>query len=184
MASMSAPAIKGSIPECLDAMSRSGNARDLLKGLQGGIEALRARNFENLTDAFAKFLFAPIFPDTKRARAITAYLKSRWFDHSSESAYFPELQPVAPIYAEGVLNTIALSLRGRGKPTPIDAWWIIDHQDFEMINLVSKQQITLLIATPRPIRIADKAPLIFGETEVWSTKRSKVDRSQFIRKAR
>jgi hypothetical protein len=176
-ATTAAPAIKGSIPECLDAMSRHADGRALLKQLQEGIEALRGKDFEGLADAFAKNLYTPIYRDPKRSRALTAYLTKYWFDQSSPAAYFPDLQPIAPMYAEGILTTITLSLRGRGKPTPIDGWWVINHQGFQMINLVSKQQITLLIATPRPITFKDKAAPQLGETEVWTTRRSRVESS-------
>jgi hypothetical protein len=175
------PAFKGAIPECLDAMSRRSDARDLMKNLQGGIEALREKGFENLANAFARHMFAPIYQQTKRSRAISGYLRKCWFDESSEFAYFPALQPIAPVYAEGILTTLRLSLRAKGNPTPIDAWWVIDHQSFEMINLVSKQQITLIIATPRPGLIKKARPGL-GETEVWTTKLSKPENIQFIRK--
>jgi len=181
-AKTAAPAIKGSIPECLDAMSRHADGRALLKQLQEGIEALRGKDFDGLADAFAKNLFAPIYQDPKHARAVAAYLTKYWFDHSSPNAYFPELQPIAPTYAEGVLTTITLSLRGRGRPKPIDGWWIIDHQGFQMINLVGARQITLLIATPRPITFKDKAKPRLGESEVWTTKRSGIESLQFLRK--
>lgn len=174
------PAIKGAIPECLDAMSRHDNARELMKRLRKEIEALRGNAFRTLTNTFAKYLFAPIYQKPKRSQAITGYLGKYWFDESSEFAHFPELQPIAPVYAEGILTTLRLSLRAKGSPTPIDAWWLIDHQSFEMINLVSKQQITLIIATPRPGLIKKARPAL-GETEVWTTKRSKVESIQFIR---
>lgn len=179
--SMQTPALKGAIPECLDAISRSDNARELMKRLQSAIESLRKRSFLNLTDAFAKHLFAPAFRDAKRSRAVADYLEKYWFDGSSDAAYFPDLQPIAHLYAEGILTTLRLSLRTRPKPTPIDAWWLLDHRDFEMINLVSNQQITLLIATPRPGLVRKARPTL-SQTEVWTTKRSKVASLQFIRK--
>jgi hypothetical protein len=179
--SMQAPALKGAIPECLDAASRSDNARQLLKNLQAGIESLRKTSFENLTDVFVKHLFTPTFKDSKRTRAIADYLEKHWFDASSDSAYFRDLQPIAPLYAEGILTTLKLSLRTRPKPTPIDAWWLLDHHGFELINLVSDRQITLLIATPRP-GIFSKAKPTLGQTEVWTTKRSRIASVQFVRK--
>jgi hypothetical protein len=175
------PAIKGAIPECMDTMSLRSDARALMMNLQDEIEALRDKGFANLANAFGKRLFAPIYQDLKRSRAITGYLKKYWFDESSEFAYFPGLQPIAPVYAEGILTTLRLSLRAKGSPTPIDAWWLVDRQGFEMINLVSKQQITLIISTPRPGPIMKARPQL-GATEVWTTKRSKVENIQFVRK--
>jgi hypothetical protein len=41
-----------------------------------------------------------------------------WFDRTSEDLYFPQCQPIAPIFAEGVLKTLELSLNGKGDPVP------------------------------------------------------------------
>src|SRR5690242_16505724 len=99
LAPTAAPAVKGAIPECLDAMSRHRNARQMLTRLQRQIEGLRGKSFEGLTGVFAKYLFAPIYRKPKLSQALTDYLDQHWFDHSSGAAYFPELQPIAPLYA-------------------------------------------------------------------------------------
>lgn len=177
-----ASAIKGSIPECLDAMSRNENARALMERLVSALEASAESAFYDLAEVFARHLFAPVYA-RRSTVGIVAYLNERWFEPTSKSAYFPEFHPIAPLYAEGVLTTLRLSLRAGGKPVPIDAWWLPGHEGFEMINLVSPQQITLLIATPRPPHLL-KAPPSLGEVEVWTTKRAKIDTVRFVQTPR
>ncbi len=177
-----ASAIKGSIPECLDAISRGENARALMERLAKAIEASAKGDFRDLAEVFAKHLFAPAY--VRRSTVdLVAYLRERWFEPTSRSAYFPEFHPIAPLYAEGVLTTLRLSLQGGDKPVPIDAWWLPGHEGFEMINLVSPHQITLLIATPRPPHLL-KAPPSLREVEVWTTKRAKVDTVRFVQAPR
>jgi hypothetical protein len=50
----------------------------------------------------------------------------------------------------GLLKTIEESLKGQPDPLPIDSWWLIGHDRFEVITLISKQLATMLVATPRP----------------------------------
>jgi len=177
-----ASAIKGWIPECLDALSREKNARALMERLVLALEASAESAFQDLSKVFAERLFAPFYARRSTAQVV-AYLDERWFEPSSRSAYFPEFHPIAPLYAEGVLTTLRLSLRGGGDPVPIDAWWLPGHEGFEMINLVSPQQITLLIATPRPPHLF-KALTSLREVEVWTTKRAKIDTVRFTQAPR
>ena len=50
----------------------------------------------------------------------------------------------------GLLKNIEESLKGQPDPLPIDSWWLIGHDRFEVITLISKQLATMLVATPRP----------------------------------
>ena len=165
---------KGPVPYCLDELSTRPNARSQLQELQTAIEGLRADDFRGLENVFGEYLFAPAsFAADKGAQAVSM-LNRHWFDEKSAEAYFPSLQPIAPIYAQGVLKTLELSLSGRPAPVPIDAWWIMGYDGFELINLYNNRQVTLLIATPAPPKIIRK--LLGDRTEVWTTGRGIVTR--------
>src|SRR5260370_31003140 len=98
---------------------------------------------------------AHVSPDAGQRRRIVAHLNAYWFDAAAPKPFFPT-EPVARIYAEGVLETLDLSLKG--KPTvPIEAWWVLDSAEFRMLNLADVKDgvtvgrsVTLLIMTPRP----------------------------------
>jgi len=142
---------KGAIYAGLDRMSVRPNARELLKGLAGAIQDKASDGFPSMEATFDQYLFAPLNMDEARSAASMSYLKEFWFDPASKNAYFPHHQPIAPICAMGLLKVIEESLKGDPNPLPIDSWWLMDHTDFEVITLVSKQQVTMLVATPRPL---------------------------------
>jgi hypothetical protein len=87
---------------------------------------------------------------------------------------------VAQIYAEGVLETLELSLKGSGRPIPINAWWVLDADEFKMLNFANLKDgvtvggdVTLLIMTPRPTRSGRAAPpwILGDEAEAYVTAR-------------
>ena len=166
------PAVKGAIPECLDEISTRPNARELMENLKKAIEGIAALDFHGLQVAFEKLLFQQIYPPSISVDKLTDYLKRHWFDAASNEAYFPDLQPIAPVYAAGVVKTLELSLQGAPDPIPIDAWWLLGHHTIEMINLVTSRQVTLLIATPRPPISRKFRRILSDKTEAWSTGRT------------
>jgi hypothetical protein len=151
---------KGAIYFGLDQMSVRRDARQLLRRLARAVGAKARRGFPDLEKTFDEYLFAPLRMSAARSDASMAYLKRYWFDPNSKDAYFPEYQPIAPICAMGLLKVIEESLKGRPRPLPIDAWWLMNHTTFEAITLVSRNQVTMLVATPRPL---GPAP-----TAIWS----------------
>jgi hypothetical protein len=102
-------------------------------------------------------------------------LKANWFDADSPEAYFPH-QPVAEIYAQGVLKAIELSLKGQ-RTIPLNSWWIVDSQEVKMLALadINEQgvtvggRVTLLILTPRPRGEGERTrtPILGDEAEAW-----------------
>jgi hypothetical protein len=121
-----------------------------MERLARAISDTATNDFRDLDKTFDQYLFSPLNMAAARTVSNLSYLKQYWLDGDSPHAYFTEFQPVAPIMAMGILKVIEESLKGQPQPKPIDAWWIIDHIDFEVISLVSSQQVTMLLATPRP----------------------------------
>ena len=54
----------------------------------------------------------------RRRHIMRSRVTGNWFDRTSEDLFFPQCQPIAPIFAEGVLKTLELSLNGKGDPVP------------------------------------------------------------------
>lgn len=151
---------KGPVLHYLDEMSRRPDARTLLQQLHGGIAENSGNNFVNLHQILDQHLLSPLKVGSATIAAISDYLHKHWTDEHSADTYFPEFQPIAAIVAEGLLKTLELSLAGEPNPRPIDAWWLLDYSDVRVVNLVSPQQVTLLIKTPRP-----ELP---HPTDIWS----------------
>jgi hypothetical protein len=158
--------IKGPVPFCLDQASVGRGARARLEQLRDAIRALEDKKYVGLQKVFRDLLFVWEGFDQGEAKSIAEHLKVHWFDANSREAYFPgQKPPVVETYAEGLLQTLELSLYGAPDPVPINAWWVLDHKDkVVMANLATvdrgvtvSDNVTLLILTPRPPD-ADKAP--------------------------
>ena len=156
---------KGPVPFCLEEMSKQPNARANLDSLGKAIEGLRSSNFFGLEKVFEAQLFQPTNFDPQQIAPATQSLEAHWFNENSPDAYFPDFQPIAQIYAEGVLKALELSLKGLPDPIPIESWWVMGFSRVEMINLATSRQITLLIATPAPPVIVRK--MLGSQSEVW-----------------
>lgn len=151
---------KGPILYFLDMMSRRPDGREMLESLSEALIASRREEFADIVSICQNYLFRPLEMPDDLCEAIAKYLNQYWFDLESNDVYFPSLQPVAPILGEGIIKSIELSVkegnrgksRKRAKPgaMPIDSWWLVDHPDVKVVNLVSPQQITHLFMTPRP----------------------------------
>jgi hypothetical protein len=161
---------KGPLVHCLDELSKRPDARERLEELQAALLTLRSSDYRRLEEVFEEHLFSHVYDDVQKIRNYRRYLRDYWFDETLATAEFSELQPIAPVYAEGVIKTLDLSLgeSPRARPKRIDAWWIVDHPKVEMINLVNENCVTLLIATPRP-KLLNPAGIWSERAEAWST---------------
>ena len=158
---------KGPVTICLDRISIRPDARARLEALRQAISALAPAGYRGLEGAFARHLFPDFFTADQIAR-LSDYLGRYWF--SEATGMWPEFQPIAPIYATGLLHTLNISLASKGHPLPIDSYWILNHHQVEMINLVSARQVTLLICTPSPVEVAPSG-MWSEESEAWVTNR-------------
>jgi hypothetical protein len=161
------PVAKGAVTRCLDEISVMRDARDRLTALRSAIQALRGAQFRGLEDVFAEHLFRVIYrPEV--VEALREYLRRYWFDEAT--GWWPTAQPVAPIYALGLLQALNVSLEAKGDPLPFDSYWIVGHHTVQLITLASPRQLTLLIATPTT---PEPAPAgIAGESSAaWVTTR-------------
>jgi hypothetical protein len=151
------PCAKGTICYCLDEFSKGPRARSRIAKLRDAIARL-APSYAGLTEVFDEYLVAHVIADADQRRRIVAHLNAYWFDAVQPRPFFPTM-PVARIYAEGVLETLDLSLKGGRRPVPINAWWVLDSAEFRMLNFADVRDgvtvggnVTLLIMTPRPGR--------------------------------
>jgi hypothetical protein len=158
---------KGPVTRCLDDLSVRADARESLVALRQGILGLRDQSYRGLEEVFATYLF-PGFYNAGQIEHITRYLGTNWF--SQATGWWPAFQPIAPIYAIGLLQTLDVSLAGEGTPRPIDSYWIIGHDQVELINLANPRQVTLLIATPSPPELA-LGGIMSESSEAWVTLR-------------
>lgn len=169
---------KGPVFVGLDAMSVHMNARSMLGQLATAIDARKSSNYSDLDQVFAQFIFTPLgMTEALRPEAL-AYLHSTWYDASSKDNFFPQDQPIGPIIGMGFLKTIDISLKGTAAPLPIDSWWLMDHTDFEVINFVSLQQVTMLVCTPRPEGAVPTA-IMAPTAEAYTTGRLGVETRKF-----
>jgi hypothetical protein len=168
------PCAKGWVPYGLDECSKGRGARSRLNRLNEAI-ALLAPSYQGLEAVFNTYLLSRIISNPSVRERVVDYLKIHWFDPASPEAYFPQ-QPVAQIYAQGVLKALELSLNGR-RTVPIDAWWVLDSEAIKMLTLADadergmtvSSQVTLLIVTPRPKSDGQTTttPILGDEAEAW-----------------
>jgi hypothetical protein len=161
---------KGAICYCLDEFSKGPGSRSRLAKLRKAIADL-APAYAGLAEVFDEYLVSHVFASADTRRSILEHLKERWFDANSRTTYFPRT-PVSRIYAEGLLQTLDLSLKGGGRTVPINSWWVLDSAKFRMLNFADVKDgmtvggnVTLLIMTPRPKggRRGAVPPWILGE---------------------
>jgi hypothetical protein len=136
---------KGPVTSCLDLLSVQPGAAASLTALKEALVAIRGAQYGGLEDVFAKYLFAPFYTPPQ-IKDITDYLHTNWFNETT--GWWPAFQPIAPIYGDGLLETLRISLSTPGTPLPIDSYWVIGDGQVQLINLQSPNQVTLLITTP------------------------------------
>jgi hypothetical protein len=171
---------KGPIVRALDEVSTRNDARQILTTLKDNIKAdvtypfatdpsdETRPDFPHLTNVLKDYLLT-YWSGVASKQALddmANYLDRYWFgDQPREYAGFP----TRGIYGMGLLKAIDSSLRGQPAPRPIDAYWYIHADRFEVISLESPRQVTLLISTPTPVssRYAGRSPM--GACEAWVT---------------
>jgi hypothetical protein len=163
-------AAKGPVPLCLEEISKGDGARRRLDTLRTNLAAL-APSYRGLAAVFEADLLALVYPNPADAANIRAHLERYWFD--ATSPFFPG-EPVAEIYAKGVLQTLEVSLNGAPNnrpPLEIEAWWQLDHPKVKMLTLQSATgNLSLHILTPRPSGAAGSGPTILGRySTAWVT---------------
>ncbi|HUK08424.1 MAG TPA: hypothetical protein VLX09_11190 [Stellaceae bacterium] len=171
------PVLKGPVPHCLERVSKGKGARARLQQLAAAVQAI-APQYRGLENVLDENLLIYVFNEKQR-KVITEHLRRNWFDDNSPDAFFPG-QPVASIYAKGLLKALELSLSGR-RVIPIKCWWIVDCVVVTLLTLAEVQKrgpsntpITLIILTPRPNKIATrKVRAILGnEGKAWVSRSS------------
>lgn len=160
------PCAKGAICYCLDEFSKGRGARSRIAKLRDAIAAL-APSYAGLAKVFDEYLMSHVITDADQRQKIVTHLENFWFEPDSKP-FFPD-EPVARIYAEGVLETLDLSLKGK-RPIPINSWWVLDSADLRMLNFAEVKKgvtisgnVTLLIMTPRPEGSGRASSAILGD---------------------
>jgi len=134
---------KGPLCYYLDQLSHFKDAPRRLGALRKAVMALEKKGFEGLVPVFRKHIFEPC--KTPNTDAICKYLEANWFDDTG--GWWPHLQPIEPAFALGLVKTIDVAVE---QVLPIDSYWLIIDEGFEMTVSESAQQVTLLIMTPQP----------------------------------
>lgn len=162
------PCAKGALCYCLDEFSKGSGARSRIAKLRDAIAAL-APSYAGLTDVFDRYLVSHVISDAEQRQRIAANLNAFWLDPGSRKPFFPA-EPVAEILAKGILETLDLSLKGKGRAVPINAWWVLDSAELRTLNLADVKggvtiggNVTLLIMTSRPKGRGGAAPPILGD---------------------
>jgi hypothetical protein len=168
------PCAKGMVPYCLDEISKGRGAKLRLQRLSEAIASL-APSYQGLETVFDTHLMSHVVSDASARKAVVAHLKAHWFDAKSKETYFPD-HKVARIYAEGVQNALALSLKGKAV-VPINAWWIVDSNEVKMLTIADVDdkgvtvggRVTLLILTPRPETQSEitRTPILGNTAHAW-----------------
>lgn len=149
-------ALKGPVLHWLDQLSVGNGARGHLEKLDAAIKKL-APAYKGLEGALDEFLAAPLHIDAALRKKLLDHLNKAWFS-DGHGAYFPG-QQVTQKYAQAVIKTVELSLKGKHDPVPINAWWLIQTDpmvsmltlaDVDHSGVTVGSSVTLLINTPRP----------------------------------
>lgn len=169
-------AAKGPIPYWLDRLSLGPNALARLEALLDALKNNRP-DHRGLETVFDTYLASHMGVDATFRQHLRDYLAKHWFNDGPDS-YFPG-QKVAQKYAEGVIKTLELSVRGKPHPLPINAWWLIQTDpEVRMLNLAEVNRdgvtvgtsVTLHICTPKPhITGAPSTRTLWGDAEAWIT---------------
>src|SRR5262245_59467073 len=185
------PCAKGPVRFGLDTISSMLDGRARLEQLRNAITALASVNYRGLETALEVHVLRPIYPNPNDAAAVAAHLNQHWFDETSSSAYFPAFQPIAPIYAEGVITAVNLSMNSPGPaPVPINAWWVVDQPHVKLVSLAltdsgditRSDRVTLLVLTPRPSVVQARMAILDKRAVAWVTERERANRKIITRK--
>jgi hypothetical protein len=160
------PISKGAACKCLDVLPAHPAK---MTALQTALVGIAASGYTGLETVLGTHLLPLIYNPSDTAKVVQQ-LKRYWFDPASPDCFFPGIK-VAETYCRGLIRTLSLSM-ATTPPLRIDAYWVLDHAEFDMLNLKSARQVTLLIATPRPSGAGAGGAGISGSfaTEMWSTR--------------
>lgn len=159
MADIQGNITKGPVLYYLDQLSRSDASLSRLGMLLEALEQLQP-TYRGLVDVFQQHLFPDY--DPARLEALNNYLRRYWFDEAQ--GWWRSQQPIEPVFCQGLIKalqeainnpiTIAVEDPAQGKrqkALPIDSYWLVVGERFEMTICRSLQQVTLLILTPLPL---------------------------------
>jgi hypothetical protein len=160
----------------LDRLSLGPDALQRLLALLEGLRQIRP-GYQGLETVFDTHLASHMAAEPIFRQNLRDYLARYWFNDGPGS-YFPG-QKVAQKYTEGVIRTLELSMAGKPRPIPINAWWLIQADpEVRMLNLAEvdrggvtvSSSVTLLICTPMPqITGAPSTRTLWGDAEAWIT---------------
>jgi hypothetical protein len=138
---------KGPVPRCLDDLSVRPDARESLVAVRQGILGLRDQSYRGLEEVFSTYL-VPGLLQRRAGRANHPIPRDQLVQSGNRMvADLPAHRP--DLCDRPFANPGPVAVR-RGTPRPIDSYWIIGHDQVELINLANPRQVTLLIATPAP----------------------------------
>jgi hypothetical protein len=175
MADLQGHIAKGPVLYYLDQLSRSDASISRLGALRTAIEQLQP-TYRGLVDVLRQHLFADY--DPARVEALSNYLRSNWFDEAQ--GWWRPQQPIEPVFCQGLIKALQESIDNpitvedpaqgkRQKALPIDSYWIVVGERFEMTVCRSLQQVTLLVMTPPP---PNPRPGIWDQdSPVWVVRR-------------
>lgn len=173
---------KGPLCYYLDALSRGAASVEKLSALRKAIQDLSDDGYHGVAKVFREHVFdefEELTPDRKSA--IVDYLATNWLNE--ESGWWPHLQPIEPVFCLGLIKALDVSIgdteahktkKARQEALPIDSYWVVIDEGFELTVSQSPQQVTLLFMTPQPPR-----PRVHGvwsphDTKIWVVKDDRV----------
>jgi len=154
---------KGPLCYYLDQISHRKDAPRRLAALRKAVMALEPKGFEGLVPVFRKHIFAPC--KAPNIDAICKYLEANWFE--DEGGWWPHLQPLEPAFSVGLVKAIDTAIE---HALPIDSYWLIIDEGFEMTVSQSPQQVTLMIMTPQPPNPHAHGVWAPDDSKIWVVK--------------
>jgi hypothetical protein len=142
---------KGPLCYFLDRLSQREDAKPYLEKLREGLLSLKNEGYEDSMGVFKSHLLGE-FPEIKdKIKSIDKHLRTKWFDEE-DTGWWPHLQPIEPVFCTGIVKALDLSIGDKedrkGKLFPIDSYWIVVEDAFEMTVALGVQQVNLFFMTP------------------------------------
>jgi hypothetical protein len=136
---------KGPILEKIDGLSRDPATRDRFLGALEQLNQQYHQSGNGYTAGigYVDTLFAFQVLDQGGAN----HLRQHWFPSSPQDpgAWWPDLQPIAPIFLEGMLETFR---QAQSYDLPMECYWLYPFEDVTILIARSDSQITHLRLTP------------------------------------
>jgi hypothetical protein len=167
---------KGPLFYYLDELSRSADSVSRLGSLLQALEQLQP-TYQGLIPIFQTYILTDYDPN--EAMTLLNHIRDHWFGEAN--GWWPEEQPIEPIFCQGLIKAIRESVTNpltimdpqtqetQEQALPIDTYWICDASHFEILICRSPQQVTLLFLTPSP---PVRNPGVWSvDTPVWTVRR-------------